>query len=240
MRKKILFIFLSLFLVAALGACSKKNDKTENQDKIKKEENSTVETTIPTDKDKKDETSNSATVDNADTKDADKQDETENSVPVESEKSVDMSGDYIGTLTCPEPPTNSTYTIYNQGNPNECIVLHLENIDNGNFQFYITKAALDTSTYNYTENIIFREHIAHYTDSGFYEFIGQEYHLYFKYVNLYPMYAEGNPERPELPADHRVEVYGLQGLFDSTQYTETVYFNDIIGNSFHMNVPFAG
>lgn len=223
MRKKIFFIFLSLFLVAALVACGKKNDKAENRDKIKKDENS-----------------NSATTDNANIKDTDKQDDTGNTVPTESEKSADMSGDYIGTLVCPEPPMDSTYTIYNQGNYNECIVLHLENIDNGNFQFYFTKATFNTSTFDYTENIIFREHIAHYTDSGFYEFIGQEYHLYFKYVNLYPIYAEGNPERPEVPADHCVEVYGLQGLFDSTQYAETMYFNDIIGNSFYMNVPFAG
>ena len=50
----------------------------------------------------------------------------------EPETTVDMSGDYIGTLLCELPPEDSTYTIYNQDGT-KCIVLYITTIDYGNF-----------------------------------------------------------------------------------------------------------
>lgn len=158
-----------------------------------------------------------------------------------TEVQIDMSGDYIGDIPCPEPPVDSTYTIYNINDYNDCIVLHVDNIDNGNFRFYLAQATLiDPSTSYYTEEPLFLEHIAHYNGNGFYEYIGKDYHIYFRYVNLYPIYASENPERPEVPVDHQVEVYGLEKLYSPNQYIEYMQFENISGNAFRMNVPFAG
>lgn len=229
MKKRLLSVFMLLVLLFSLSGCSNTNNPQQQESSKKVDE-----------EDEK--------------KDADKKDdiivvqqEHLEEVPEEKEEipegpeQIDMSGDYIGDISCSNPPKDSTYTIYNNNDSNDCIVLYVENIDDCNIRFHLSRATMtNPASGSYTENVIFLEHIAHYTDSGYYEYIGKEYHLYFKYVNLYDLYSQENPERPEVVADHRVEVYGLEKLFAPTQYYDNIQYNGISGNSFHMNVPFTG
>lgn len=229
MTKKLLSTFILLILLFSLSACNNTNN-SQQQESSKKADT----------EDEK--------------KDADKRDDIivvqqepleevqeEKEEILEEPEQIDMSGDYIGDISCPNPPKDSTYTIYNNNDSNNCIVLYVENIDDCNIRFHLSQATMtDLMSGSYTEDIIFLEHIAHYTDSGYYEYIGKEYHLYFKYVNLYDLYSQENPERPEVVADHRVEVYGLEKLFEPTQYCNFTEYNGMSGNSFHMNAPFTG
>ncbi len=145
---------------------------------------------------------------------------------------ADMSGDYIGNIPCPLPPENSSYTLYKTDNPHEAIVLYVENIDNANFRFYFTKALLlDPVNETKQEDIIFMPHIAHYTSSGYYEYIGRDYHLYFKYIVT--------PEAAETPYGYTIEVYGLDKLFVPTEYDFSIQYQNMWGNTFRMNVPFT-
>lgn len=149
-----------------------------------------------------------------------------------SESSIDMTGDYIGNIPCPQPPENSSYTIYNNDNPYECIAVYIENIDNANFQFHLTKATQDSVTGVKSEELIFNKHIAHYTDSGYYEYIGKNYHLYFRYnITAQAEYS---------PAGKIIEIYGLENLYSPTQYGEKTEYQNMTGTIFRMNVPFAG
>lgn len=144
---------------------------------------------------------------------------------------VDMTGDYIGDIPCPNPPIANPYTVYNKDNPFECIVLYVENIDDANIKFHLTKAVQNSSTGEYTEDLIFKEHIAHYNGSA-YEYIGINYHLFFQYSIT---------EREQIVAsDHKLSVYGLDKLFEQAKYGETVQHNGMSGVQFSLNAPFAG
>lgn len=134
--------------------------------------------------------------------------------------SIDMTGDYIGYIACPLPPLDTIYSISRLDDHCKCIFIHVTNIDNANFKFYITNATLVPGD-NIYEDVIFLEHIAHYNGAGYYEYIGQEYHLYFKYNDL------------GMNASYKVlEVYGLDKLFIPSEYNETMQYNGITGNLF--------
>lgn len=136
------------------------------------------------------------------------------------EPSIDMSGDYIGDIVCPLPPLDTTYIISRLDDYCKCIFIHVTNIDNANFKFYITNATLVPGDDIY-EDVIFLEHIAHYNGAGYYEYIGQDYHLYFKYNDL------------GINASYKVlEVYGLENLYNPYEYNETMQYNGITGNLF--------
>lgn len=157
--------------------------------------------------------------------------EDNNVVTPDESTDIDMTGDYIGNISCPEPPIESSYTVYNKNNPYECIVLYVENLDNANIKFHLTKAVQDSSTGKYSEDLIFKEHIAHYNGSS-YEYIGINYHLYFQFSIT---------EREQIVAsDNKMSVYGLNNLFDQSSYGNNVEYNGINGIQFILNVPFAG
>ncbi|WP_050639625.1 MULTISPECIES: DEK C-terminal domain-containing protein [Clostridia] len=144
------------------------------------------------------------------------------------QQEIDMTGDYIGNIACPLPPVSSTYKIHNLADINTSIVLHVENIDDANFSFYITKAVLNEDG-NVSEDIIFLEHIAHYNGAGFYEFIGEQYHLYFKFNSL-----------GDIASYKVMEIYGLEPLYIPSEYNETMQYNGITGNLFRMGYPGVG
>ena len=147
-------------------------------------------------------------------------------------EAVDMTGDYIGSIPCPAPPLNDCpFTAYDKDNPQECIVIYVENIDDANFKFHLTRAVQDGADGNFSEETIFNEHIAHYNGEGYYEYIGKDYHLYFKYRD------EG-----ELYANKLLDVYGLGELYNTGQYGnhDEIFYNNISGTTFTMNYPFAG
>lgn len=149
----------------------------------------------------------------------------------------DMSGDYMGTIFCAEMPPEGSYTLYETDDPYQCIVLYIEKIDDCNIRFYLSKAHMtDVDTGDTQEDVIFKEHVAHYTEEGYFEYIGQEYHLYFRYVNENREQDEEN----ELPAGHTLEVLGLDNLFDISHYGEDCSYNGQTGKQFRYNVPFAG
>lgn len=146
----------------------------------------------------------------------------------EISETTDMSGDYIGNISCPLPPLDSVYRIYSNTNQDNSIVLYVENIDDGNFRFHFTKV-IPSQTKTFDEDIIFLEHTAHYNGEGYYEYIDQEYHLYFRYRD------EG-----DTAAQKVMEVYGLDPLYDTSQYNEPAQYNGLNGNVFHQGVPYAG
>lgn len=145
---------------------------------------------------------------------------------------VDMSGDYIGNIASPQLPANGSYTLYRKDNPNEGLVLYVENIDNANFRFYFTKAILiDPPTETIQEDIIFMPHIAHYTSLGYYEYIGSEYHLYFKYYVA--------PGEEYVPYGCTMEVYGLEKLYNPEEYHFDMQYQNMRGSLFRINRPFT-
>lgn len=144
---------------------------------------------------------------------------------------IDMTGDYIGDIPCPNPPIANPYTVYNKDNPFECIVLYVENIDDANIKFHLTKAVQDSSNGEYTEALIFKEHIAHYNGSA-YEYIGVNYHLYFQF--------SVTEHEQVVASDHKMSVYGLGSLFEQNNYGDIIEYNGISGVQFSLNVPFAG
>lgn len=146
----------------------------------------------------------------------------------EISETTDMSGDYIGNISCPLPPLDSVYRIYSNTNQDNSIVLYVENIDDGNFRFHFTKV-IPSQTKTFDEDIIFLEHTAHYNGEGYYEYIDQEYHLYFRYRD------EG-----DTAAQKVMEVYGLDPLYDTSQYNEPAQYNGLNGNVFHQGVPYTG
>ena len=113
------------------------------------------------------------------------------------------------------------------------LMLYLEEIDEGNFKFYITHTTLVEQDGRIvegevSEEILVPEHIAHYNEDGCYEYWDDKYHLYFKYYDL------------QKAAGKRVEVYGLESLYDPNQYDEVVEYNGLTGNTFSMGLPWAG
>lgn len=157
----------------------------------------------------------------------------------DSSAEEDKSGDYVGNIPSPNPPQDSTYRVSNQDN-SDYLVMHVNNLDSANIKFYLTVATLKegvVSDYTpdlYTESIVFREHTAHYNKEGYYEYIGENYHLYLKYD------AGANRN----VGDHKITVYGLENLVDQNQYQlpeeETLYYNGIRGIKLIMGLPFAG
>jgi len=148
---------------------------------------------------------------------------------------VDKSGDYLGDIASPNPPKDASYRIHNVLTADEAIVVYITNLDNANIKFRVTKAQQNSvesenRTDAYTESTIFNEHIAHYNGDGYYEYIGTAYHLYFEY-------DEGMAASA---GDYSVTIYGLDGVFDSSQYDGGVYDNGMNGTTFIMGLPFAG
>jgi len=148
---------------------------------------------------------------------------------------VDKSGDYIGNITSPNPPEDSSYRVHNYSDDTKAAVIHVSNLDSANIKFYLTIATIkegvesDYHPDTYSESVILNEHIAHYNGDGYYEYIGDDYHLYFNYT--------GN----DFAAGFcNITVYGLEGLFDLSQYGEIQNYNGINGLSFNMGLPFAG
>lgn len=147
-------------------------------------------------------------------------------------KERDMSGDYIGDIPCVLPPDDSTYTVYSE-DAFECLVLYIENIDNANIKFRLTKAILNPSDGSVTEDLMFKEHIAHYNGDGYYEYIGKDYHLFFKY-------AIDDSLANYTPAVRTIDAFGFEGLFTPTEYSNSISDGASLGNRFSLNVPFAG
>ena len=44
----------------------------------------------------------------------------------------------------------------------------------------------------------------------------------------------------QIPANHVLEIYGVKSVYDLTKYGEVLEQNDLEGNLFRYNVPFAG
>lgn len=211
MFKKSMLAVIIVLMCFLLG-CNKKSDSSSNPSNAPTESETASDSTLT------------------------KQDETtsENTSESNSETPTveDTTGDYMGNIESPLPPDDSSYTIYNSDDHNDCIALYVSNVDKANIKFYIVKALFNEETFKSEESKIFDEHIAHYNGDGYYEYVDKEYHLYFKYAD--------SKEEPELPGNKTVEVYGLEGLYKLSQYGEVLSYNGINGNRFTMNVPFAG
>lgn len=143
---------------------------------------------------------------------------------------TDMSGDYMGTLTCPLPPISEGYRVFNANVPNDLLMLYIENIDDANIRFYLTRATEAADLKSYTEEILFPEHIAHYTESGYYEYFDDEYHLYFKYSVLGEHAA----------SQKKVDVFGFDSIYDPNSYNSVINYNGMTGNQFSMGHPISG
>lgn len=204
--KMIIFALMALLLAANLlmGCSGKKDTKTKDNVEIGKDMKTEKETTAT-------DTSNSK---------------------------VDKSGDYIGDIANPNPPEDDSYRIHNQADSNQCLVLRVTNIDNANIKFYFTIATNKEGTESdnhkdyYSEEIIFKEHIAHYNGDGYYEYIGKDYHIFLKYSS--------GVERDM--GDYTMEVYGLGNLVNQSQYQieEIPSYNGVDGIRLIRGLPFAG
>lgn len=160
--------------------------------------------------------------------------------PVESnDDQVDKSGDYMGSIAAPIQPLDDTYRIhsgYVSDDHGTALVLHVTNLDNANIKFHLTEAFVtsvyeeDLSVRTFSERVIFKEHIAHYNGEGYYEYIGKDYHLYFKY-------DVGNDTDY---SDYNISAYGFGNVIDQSKYDDTVYYNGISGIQLYRGGPFAG
>ena len=145
----------------------------------------------------------------------------------QSKENPEIDKDYRGNISCPLPPVSATYKIEQNDNYCDNIILHIENIDDANFKFYFTKVTL-TDEYlsenikKIDEEVIFTEHIAHYNGDGYYEYKGEDYHLYFKYY-----FVEN-----DMVSGHKLEVYGQDGLYPTEKYCENIQYNGLEGNRF--------
>jgi|GEM_PF-1964890 len=221
-------MFITVFICAnLLVGCSAGKAKDKAEDK----KDSSVESVAETDDDKSDE----IPADNSESETGDQSNntaQTDNQATASKDKEVDKSGDYMGDITCPNPPKDSSYRIHNNVNADEAIVIYITNLDDANIKFHLTKASYNSEIQSdsYTEKVIFKEHIAHYNGDGYYEYIGKDYHLYFKYDA-----AQG-----EVAGDHTMAVYGLSSIIDANQYGGDLSYNGTSGNLFVMGLPFAG
>ena len=117
-----------------------------------------------------------------------------------------------------------------------CSLFYIEKIDDCNIRFYLSKAVMTgVNTANIQEDMIFKKHVAHYTEAGYFEYIGQEYHFFLKYVNE----NQEDDSENELPAGHTLEVLGLDNLFDIGHYEGDCSYNGQKGKQFRYNIPFA-
>ena len=108
----------------------------------------------------------------------------------------------------------------------ELLMLYIENIDDANFSFYLTRAVLNDSETQYTEEVIFPEHIAHYNGNGYYEYYDEQYHLYFKYSVL-----------GHIASHKRVDVFGLDAVYDLNAYDNVIEYDGMTGNQFARGHP---
>jgi len=148
---------------------------------------------------------------------------------------IDKSGDYVGNIVNPNPPLADSYRINNEVNADEAMVLYITNLDNANITFRVTKAQQisvepDYHPDTYTESTLVNEHIAHYNGDGYYEYISDGSHLYFKYDEGMAIAA----------GDYSITIYGLDNLLDTSQYGDGVYDNGMKGTMFFIGLPFAG
>ena len=143
-----------------------------------------------------------------------------------TEQTVDMSGDYLGEIACPQPPVSEGYRLYSTETKEELLMLYIENSDDANFSFYLTRAVLNDSETQYTEEVIFPEHIAHYNGNGYYEYYDEQYHLYFKYSVL-----------GHTASHKRVDVFGLDAVYDPNAYDNVIEYDGMTGNQFAMGHP---
>ena len=147
----------------------------------------------------------------------------------------DVSGDYKGSVTCEDFPPEGSYTVYQDGNPYDCVVVYVEKEGDCNIRFRFAEAVMSENG-DIKETDLLEEHIAHYTENGYFEYQDETYHLCFCYKN------ENDGEDPEMqiPANHVLEIYGVKSVYDLTKYGEVLEQNGLEGNLFRYNVPFAG
>lgn len=124
------------------------------------------------------------------------------------------------TASSPVSPQNGTYFATHLSGKRLPIVIHLEDSDESSFRFYLGQIT-DEEDGTSTETVIFPERTAYYTESGYYEYESAGYHIYFKY----------NPKQGEEP--DRVEMYGLESLYDPYQYILPMQYKGMSGNMFN-------
>lgn len=233
MKKRVLSILLITAIVFSITACKTSSAPEPKEDTEKTLETDTSATLNDSDK-TENQTPDDSSIPDSPEKNENPPESTDSDSPTESYETtpptLDMTGDYIGKIPCPLPPMTSFYTIYNNDNFSECIVLDIKNLDDANFEFSLFKAIRGKNDEPLKKYLLFKKHIAHYNGDGYYEYIGKDYHLYFKYdVTGY-----------HSPAEKIVLVYGLEKLFNPAQYNGITQYKGINGNIFRMNYPFAG
>ena len=218
--KKIVYALLLSVSLVLLTACGNGKDTPGKEEKPKDKQTETQ-------KEPQDVSEKEPEDESGDEPDGEIQDEPEGEKM--SKDNPDLDKDYKGDIPCPLPPKDSSYRIGAENDDCVNLLLYIENIDDANFKFYFTKAFLQADQKTIEEEVIFIEHIAHYNGEGFYEYIGENYHLYFKYYEL------GN-----VVGDHQVEVYGQEGIYSTKEYAKHVQYNGMNGNILIMGAPFAG
>lgn len=235
MKKRLLSILLITAIVFSITAC-----KTSSEPEPKEDIEKTLETDTSTALNDSDKTENQTPDDSSipePTEEIENPSENTNSdSTTESNETTpptpDMTGDYIGKIPCPLPPKNDSYILYHNDVFNECLVLYIENIDDANFEFSLFKAVRNKDKHK--EYLLFKKHTAHYNGNGYYEYIGKDYHLYFKYTEE----GQGSPYPWQIVST--LSVYGLEKLFNPNHYQDTIQYKGIVGNVFYRNLPFAG
>ncbi len=152
-----------------------------------------------------------------------------------SDQGEDMSGDYIGSVVCENFPPEGSYTVYQDGNPYDCVVAYVEKEDDCNIRFRFAEAVMSENG-DIKETDLLEKHVAHYTENGYFEYQDGTHHLCFYYKNE----NEGEDPEMQIPANHVLEIYGVKSVYDLTNYGEVLEQNALEGNLFRYNVPFAG
>lgn len=125
----------------------------------------------------------------------------------------------LKTAASPVTPVNGAYFASHLSGENLLVVIHLEEADESSFRFRIGQIT-DSADGGSEETIIFPERTAYYTENGYYEYVSEGYHLYFKYN------PAGGEERD------RMEMYGLESLYDPYQYVLPMQYKEMSGNLF--------
>ena len=126
----------------------------------------------------------------------------------------------LRTASSPVSPVNGAYFASHLSGKNLLVVIHLEEADESSFRFRIGQIT-DSADGGLEETIIFPERTAYYTENGYYEYVSEGYHLYFKY----------NPACGE--ERDRMEMYGLESLYDPYQYVPPMQYKEMSGNLFY-------
>ena len=126
----------------------------------------------------------------------------------------------LKTATSLVTPVNGAYFASHLSGENLLVVIHLEEADESSFRFRIGQIT-DSADGGSEETIIFPERTAYYTENGYYEYVSEGYHLYFKY----------NPACGE--ERDRMEMYGLESLYDPYQYVPPMQYKEMSGNMFY-------